>query len=504
MRPSSKYNSKRIADGKTGTVALVTLVLLFLVTLGVIYFAINLSPVGWRRDTTENLPLKAETLATYLEDPASCAPDLDKIYDKISLISKNGPVYDINLSNQEGKGLSLHDIDLRVFIPSTPEIARGDNLLTHVTLLQRELNRIDTTFDNTGYDAYRINISNNCLRCGLWEAYVTRRDGEDKGKIFHGWFEFPIPLYRKLFQEVNGFEISSYETALEHYQRLDGKRLALNHLREIKETHSLSPAELQLHPDESITHFAEQRAKAKLIATSGLHKYKDIYDRKKQPVKLMQFDEPGIYKRKKLMKFDYSFFSTPDLIELRKVENKRLGKTFNELEIRLPYGKRNAPIKNWPFVISREGLRVILGGWTLDDIPLATEQPVPASEFAHFTFGIGTPEIYSSYESRLADLNREKTAYLLLVDENDRYVDNHSLGLDQIYLSRLADGTFVMYLVSYERIMLIAHWNFKPPRQMLVTENPLDPSSHPDIGSGPDKKHDHGDDNGDTTGNQHD
>ncbi|HMP53433.1 MAG TPA: hypothetical protein PKD05_17925, partial [Candidatus Melainabacteria bacterium] len=165
---------------------------------------------------------------------------------------------------------------------------------------------------------------------------------------------------------------------------------------------------------------------------------------------------------------------------------------------------RNAPIKNWPFVISREGLRVILGGWTLDDIPLATEQPVPASEFAHFTFGIGTPEIYSSYESRLADLNREKTAYLLLVDENDRYVDNHSLGLDQIYLSRLADGTFLMYLVSYERIMLIAHWNFKPPRQMLVTENPLDPSSHPDIGSGPDKKHDHGDDNGDTTGNQHD
>ena len=500
MRSISKNNSTRKTSGKTGTVALVTLALLVLVTLGVIYFAINLSPVGWRRDTTEDLPLKAETLATYLEDPASCAPDLDKIYDKVSLISKNGPVYDIKLANQEGKGLSLHDIDLRVFIPSVPAIARGDKLLTHITLLQRELNRIDTIFDNTGYDAYRINISNNCLRCGLWEAYVTRRQGEDRGKIFHGWFEFPIPLYKKLFKEVNGFDLSAYEAALEHYQRLDGKKIPLDYLRYIQETQTLSSADLELHPEESITHFAEQRAKAKLIATSGLHLYKDIYDRKKQPVKLMQFDEPGIYKKKKLMKFDYSFFSTPDQIELRKVDNKRLGKSFNELEIRLPYGKRNAPIKNWPFVVSRNGLRIILGGWTLDDIPLATEQPIPASEFARFTFGIGTPEIYSSYESRLADLKKEKTAYLLLVDENDRYVDNHTLGLDQIYLSRLEDGTFVMYLVSYERIMLLAHWNFKLPQHMLVSENALEPSLHPDIGSGPNEKHDHGNDDGNTAG----
>lgn len=86
------------------------------------------------------------------------------------------------------------------------------------------------------------------------------------------------------------------------------------------------------------------------------------------------------------------------------------------------------------------------------------------------------------------------------MDENDRYVDNHTLGLDQIYLSRLEDGTFVMYLVSYERIMLLAHWNFKLPQHMLVSENALEPSLHPDIGSGPNEKHDHGNDDGNTAG----
>ena len=44
-------------DGKTTNVVMVTLGLLAIVTLGVIYFAVNLSPVGWRQERTTDLPM---------------------------------------------------------------------------------------------------------------------------------------------------------------------------------------------------------------------------------------------------------------------------------------------------------------------------------------------------------------------------------------------------------------------------------------------------------------
>ena len=455
-------------DGKTTNVVMVTLGLLAIVTLGVIYFAVNLSPVGWRQERTTDLPMKTESLANYLEDPSTCASDLDKIFDHVSLVPKSGSIYDIKLKDQEGKGLELLDVDLRIFIPKIPKIVKGDELLTKLTLLQRELNRNDTIFRNTEYGDYTINVSNNCLRCGLWEVYVTRNTGDNTGKIFHGWFEFPMPLYQRLFKEVNGFDLAPYETTLQHYQRPDGNTIDFAFLREIKETKEIPVSDINLHHDSRISRMGEQKAKAKLIVNSGLHKYGDIYEKKNQPIKLMQFDEPGIYKKKKLMKFDFSFLARPEKVEFKKAYNKKIDKTFNELEISFPYGNRNVFIKNWPFLINRDGLKLVLGGWNLEDIPLASERPVPASQFARFTFGTGTPDIYVTYEHRLEDLDKSNNVYLFMTDKNNKYVDNHTLGIDQVYITRFPNGELLLYLVSYERIMLVAQWNLKAPGAILV------------------------------------
>ena len=462
----------RLLSGKASLVALLTLTLIFFVTLLVIYFAINLSPVGWRQERIDSLPLKSETLSNYLEDPSNCAADLDKTYEKISLIPVKDTVYNIALAGKGDRNISLSDVDLRIFIPTVPEIAKGDRFLTHLTLLQRELNRNDTIFHNTAHDDLIFNVANNCLRAGLFEIYLTRTRVENPGKIFHGWFEFPLPLYKRLFKEMNGFSLDAYEAAMQHYLRPDGEKVNLDYLREIKEEVEISLDTIDRHHENPINHFEEQLRKAKLILSSGLQKYGDIYEKKNQPVKLMQFDEPGIYKKKKVMKFDFSPLKKPERILFKRAFNQRLNKSFNELEITFSQGHKLVPVKNWPFLINRNGLKLVLGGWNLDDIPLAGTEPLQASDFARFTFGVGTPDIYATYKERLKNLNEEKNTYLFLLDKNDCYVDNHTFGIDQVYISRLKNGTFILYLVSYERIMLLAHWTLNPPEDKLVKVKP--------------------------------
>ncbi|MBZ0189121.1 MAG: hypothetical protein K8F91_22945 [Candidatus Obscuribacterales bacterium] len=433
-----------------------------------LYYAINLSPVGYQEDKTSKLPLKTETLFSYLEDPSTCAADLSDRYQSITLTQKNDTIYDINLETPDQQPVKLKDVDLRIFAPQIPEIAKGDDFLTHITLQQRELNRNDTTFVGIMEDGSDVNVSNNCLRAGLWETYVTRRSGDDQGKVFHGWFEFPQPVYAGLFKKVNGFDFKPYENALQHYLRPDGNKVNLAHLRTPGEEKEIDKQTIDFHHDDPIAHLGEQQHKAKLIANTNLLTYKDIYKKENQPIKLMQFDEPGIYKKEKILKFDFSFLKEPKSVKLRKAKNDRLGKEFNELELTFPYGKKDIVVKNWPFLIKRNGLRIILGGWTLEDIPEAQEQPISAGDFGRFTFGIGTPDIYVDYGRRLEELEKQNNIYLILVDQDDNYVDNHTLGLDQVYISRLPDGTFVMYLVSYERIMLVAHWNFTPDSGLLL------------------------------------
>jgi hypothetical protein len=48
--------------------------------------------------------------------------------------------------------------------------------------------------------------------------------------------------------------------------------------------------------------------------------------------------------------------------------------------------------------------------------------------------------------------------YLLLLDRDGKCVDNHSTGVDRVYLGRREDGRVELYAVSCEREAVVAHW----------------------------------------------
>jgi hypothetical protein len=90
-----------------------------------------------------------------------------------------------------------------------------------------------------------------------------------------------------------------------------------------------------------------------------------------------------------------------------------------------------------------------------------SEKPADDGDALRLTFGIGTPDIYASAEDRARELAAEVPSYLLLLDAKGANVDNHRAGLDRIYLWREtgAPGRLHLYLVSYERILLAAHYS---------------------------------------------
>ena len=69
---------------------------------------------------------------------------------------------------------AFRDLDLRWFVPRIPALAKANDTLTRVALMQREFNRNETKFGAVG-DFAETKIANNCLRAGLWELVLEKK-----------------------------------------------------------------------------------------------------------------------------------------------------------------------------------------------------------------------------------------------------------------------------------------------------------------------------------------
>jgi hypothetical protein len=75
--------------------------------------------------------------------------------------------------------------------------------------------------------------------------------------------------------------------------------------------------------------------------------------------------------------------------------------------------------------------------------------------------GIGTPIIHAKAEERAAEVAEDRPRYLMILDAKGYHVDTHLTGVDGLYAWREAGspGKLHVWLVSYERIALIAHFS---------------------------------------------
>jgi len=108
------------------------------------------------------------------------------------------------------------------------------------------------------------------------------------------------------------------------------------------------------------------------------------------------------------------------------------------------------------------GTRILAADSRLAELPARTTAPEREYDVLKLVCGIGTPTIHASADERRKEMVEDRPRYLMILDAKDNHLDNHFAGVDGMYVWREAakpgeQGRLHIWLVSYERIALVAH-----------------------------------------------
>lgn len=383
---------------------------------------------------TLRLPLKAEKLA---------APEGATLpaWETVELVARGETLYDVRLTPGDGAP-RLERFDLALLVPRVPRLARGNDALTRLALIQREFNRNEV--HNPRPDGTDFSIANNCLERGLWEVKLAKTESGKTTTLFHAWFEFPRDLYAKLFQAVNpGLDFDRYDPLFAKYPGVGGFVLPLDDLRRVKSERDLG--RIERHDADALDRLPEQKNKIKLLKTDGIVSYGDVSRAERQPIVTAKFNSPGIYDSADSMRFDLTWLGQPDKIVWREVENPRSPGTFPEIEIAF-----------------HNGYRILAADAELARLPSRSAPPAADGDVLRFVCGIGTPVFHATAAERAKEISEDRPRYLMILDGKGNHVDNHLTGMDALYAWRDSGGQLHLWLVGYERIAIVAHISVGP------------------------------------------
>ncbi|MCY2958920.1 MAG: hypothetical protein NTY35_02055 [Planctomycetota bacterium] len=399
--------------------------------------ALSVSLLQSPEPTVLRVPLQMEQPAGYADNPSTLQTPLRQDLGVAKL--KLGAPGRVTLTLGEGDAKVEHaDIDISLLVPRIPAAARKDPNLVRFALFQREFNRNEVRFGPAG-GIDELKIANNCLKRGLWEIMLDKKGEKGNAMVFHAWMPFPRDVYAEEYQRLNQAPIAEYEAMMAEYPRIDGLAAPIDQLRKVDDEKSV---QVEAFWSETAIRFGEQKRKAKLIVTPGLERYRDFIDPAKQPVAVASFQEPGLYDRTKPFTADLRWIAEPQKAKHRTVLAFPGGEKVQEVEI-----------------LFADGRRLILADRRLSDLPERTEAPTDDKDTLRLTFGIGTPDIYAARADRERELAEDRPSWLMLLGPDGKHVDNHTQGVDRIFLWREGGSNprLHMYLVGYERIAVVGH-----------------------------------------------
>lgn len=382
--------------------------------------------------------MKPEEAGGYRGNPNKPYGQLAQDLTAIELLPQDDGRYTLRAAPTPGAP-EWKDVDLRWFVPRVPAIAKGNETLTRVALMQREFNRNETKFGAVG-DFAESKIANNCLRAGLWELVLEKKkDDGSTGMVYHGWFDFPLDHYAKVFQAANGMSFDAARALVLGYPAFSGFKFPVDQLRTVEREVVVPAAQIDQHLGDKLQRLPEQTRKAHLVLNPGIETYGDYVKAENQPIRVAEFSEPGYYNLDKPVAFDLAWMGAPESIAWRRVKGVQAPVGMQELEIRYAGGQR-----------------IVIGDEGLVGLPVRDAAPTKDSECLRLTFGIGTPDIYASLAERKAEFESGRQNYLLLLDRDGNHLDNHLGGCDRAFLWRDATSLHI-WLLGYERMTIVSH-----------------------------------------------
>lgn len=381
-------------------------------------------------------------------------------HDTITFSRKDNGNFSIAIGKESGEvdSIFFKDVDLKVYMPSIPKWLRNDEFMSVLGYTNSEWNRQQIRYMRSdGYfsihgdgfenkNVKRIDIARNCLRTGLWEVSIY---AEEEGKVkpsYHGWFFFPSDLFAELFEEVNEVPVEKYIHCMANWVDPKNDMVKVDMLRKVDETISIKYENLN-HQYYPLT--GARKSKFKNIIYP--HNPKKIQDFLSDSTVYSTFTPPGIYSTADPRKTELSKLAVLDTIHLRRVSQPSKPSTDTLSELELVFYN---PDKT-------EKTHVYFGGIDLSKVPeLAL---IDNNKGYKMPFGFGNHAFYETYQKAMENPVISSTYYGVIVDDNMRFLDSHSIGVDGpiLFWDKEKEGVLHIMILSFERHSFVGHFTLQ-------------------------------------------
>ncbi|QGJ71628.1 Hypothetical protein PBC10988_33350 [Planctomycetales bacterium 10988] len=429
----------------------------------------------YEADDLMNLPLEEMSAAEYPEDPSIKSQHHGKYQEReLTLIQRDDTHFDFILESDNEQIAKIHfkNIDVSLMTPSVPEWTKGDEGLIRVALTDREWNRQQVRFplpsehvEVLGGDGLErkslteVALAKNCLNAGLWEVLLFHPNEQgEKALLYQGWFTFPMGHYKRLMERNTQISYWKHWYKLEHWSDPAGTVINLEPLREVISEANL---EVQHNPQAAVLSQGEQRRKLKNIFGQKCETWQSLQSA--EDITFASFHPPGYYEKSVPWGNEYWRIAQLQETILREVITPASDEVLHEVELVYTDASGN------------ETCRFLVGGVDLDSLPQLSTDEYPHG--LYMPMGIGVPPFYQTYEDLQKNLPHESPFYSFLLDQEDRWIDHHTVAIDGPVLHQdLRDPNVVhLYLLSYERHCLVTHLKLKLP----PSYSPSEPKQQP-------------------------
>jgi len=411
----------------------------------------------YRTATLMSIPVQEYTNDEYPEDPADRSVNHNRYQSReLVLIQKDDTHFDFVFEPQQPHVAKVifRNIDVSLMTPDLPEWTKQDDGLRRIALTDRQWNRQQVRFDVgsphlevTGGDGFEKEniltgeLAKNCLNAGLWEVLLFLKEDGGKKLYYQGWFTFPLGHYKNLWERGTGLSYWTHWYYLEHWFDPAGTVTSMDKLRRVTAEWD---APVKFDGEEKIFTEGEQQRKRRTSMAQNAVRWSDFYN--KPDTRFASFIPPGRYSVNHPRDTKYWKLDRFEKVIMRSIVSPATDQPLQELELVFTSTKEDG------------SCHFFVSGIDLSTIPQLPRQNYPSGMY--MPMGIGVPPFAQSYEDLQRKPPQQSPYVSVLLDQENRWIDHHSLGIDGPVLYRDDTDPDLLHvlLLSYERHSLVGHF----------------------------------------------
>lgn len=241
--------------------------------------------------------------------------------------------------------------------------------------------------------------------------------------------------------ENNKVPFETYQQPLENWVTPPAEKVDRAALRKVLDTLATQASDKS---DASYPMTGERERKRKNMVAPA--QFQTMCDLQTDAATFATFSPPGIYRRSDPRKTELGRFVVLEKALFTAIQSLASTDTLHEITLHF-----NDPNRQTTLTI---------GGFNLKNLPRLAESE--AHKGWQNSMGFGNHTFYETYAEHLKSPVQTNPYYAFLTDEQDRWLDSHSVGIDGplLHVDSAHPARLHLWLLSFERHALVGHYTF--------------------------------------------